>query len=99
MRDRSISGDPGTLGGYLRSGGTPGRRVLHKPAVERHKRHRPGSEKVGEESTEFIIAIKNGVPARTAEEAADLFFHILVALRAADVDLKDVIQELEPRRK
>ncbi len=56
-------------------------------------------EKVGEESTEFIIAIKNGVPARTAEEAADLFFHILVALRAADVDLKDVIQELERRRK
>jgi len=56
-------------------------------------------EKVGEESTEFIIAVKNGVPQRTTEEAADLFFHILVALRAANVDLKDVIGELERRRK
>ena len=56
-------------------------------------------EKVGEESTEFIIAVKNGVPERTTEEAADLFFHILVALRAADVDLQDVIDELERRRK
>ncbi|HNX17835.1 MAG TPA: phosphoribosyl-ATP diphosphatase [Methanoregula sp.] len=56
-------------------------------------------EKVGEESTEFIIAVKNGVPERTKEEAADLFFHILVALRAANVDLKEVLGELEHRRK
>jgi len=56
-------------------------------------------EKVGEESTEFILAVKNGVPERTTEEAADLLFHILVALKAADVDLKDVIRELERRRK
>ncbi|MDD1702804.1 MAG: phosphoribosyl-ATP diphosphatase [Methanoregula sp.] len=56
-------------------------------------------EKVGEESTEFILAVKNGVPRRTAEEAADLFFHLFVALRAADVDLKEVIAELERRRK
>jgi len=56
-------------------------------------------EKVGEESTEFIIAVKNRVPERTTEEAADLLFHILVALRAADVDLEEVIRELEHRRK
>ena len=56
-------------------------------------------EKVGEESTEFILAVKNGVPERTTEEAADLLFHILVALRAADVDLACVITELENRRK
>ena len=31
-------------------------------------------EKVGEEATEFIIAVKNGTPARTVEEAADLQF-------------------------
>ncbi len=55
-------------------------------------------EKVGEESTEFILAVKNGVPERTVEETADLFFHILVALRAADVDLSLVIAELERRR-
>ena len=56
-------------------------------------------EKVGEESTEFILAVKNGVPERTAEEAADLLFHILVALRAADCDLASVMHELEKRRK
>jgi phosphoribosyl-ATP pyrophosphohydrolase len=55
-------------------------------------------EKVGEESTEFILAVKNGIPERTVEETSDLLFHILVALRAADVDLADVIAELERRR-
>jgi phosphoribosyl-ATP pyrophosphohydrolase len=56
-------------------------------------------EKVGEESTEFILAVKNGVSGRTASEAADLIFHMLVALRAAGVDLSDVMGELEHRRK
>jgi len=55
-------------------------------------------EKVGEESTEFILAIKNGVPGRTIEETSDLLYHILVALRAADIDLAEVIAELERRR-
>jgi phosphoribosyl-ATP pyrophosphohydrolase len=56
-------------------------------------------EKVGEESTEFILAAKNGVKERTTEEAADLLFHLLVALRAADIDLSEVMQELKRRRK
>lgn len=56
-------------------------------------------EKVGEESTEFILAVKNGVPERTKEEAADLVYHMLVALRASGVDLADVLEELEKRRK
>ncbi|HUT39024.1 MAG TPA: phosphoribosyl-ATP diphosphatase [Methanoregula sp.] len=56
-------------------------------------------EKVGEESTEFIIAAKNGINERTVEEASDLIFHLLVALRASDIDLSDVMQELERRRK
>jgi len=56
-------------------------------------------EKVGEESTEFIIAAKNGVNERIIEEASDLLFHLLVALRAADIDLSDVMQELKKRRK
>jgi len=56
-------------------------------------------EKVGEESTEFILAIKNGVNKRTVEETADLLFHLLVALRAAEIDLNDVMKELEHRRK
>lgn len=56
-------------------------------------------EKVGEESTEFILAIKNGVNERTVEETADLLFHLLVALRAAGIDLNDVMNELKNRRK
>jgi len=56
-------------------------------------------EKVGEESTEFILAIKNGINERTVEETADLLFHILVALRAAGIDLNDVMKELKHRRK
>ena len=56
-------------------------------------------EKVGEESTEFILAVKNNVHQRTVGEAADLLFHLLVALRAAEIDLNDVLKELEQRRK
>lgn len=56
-------------------------------------------EKVGEESIEFILAAKNGLNNRTVEEASDLIFHILVALRASEIDLSDVMHELERRRK
>lgn len=66
-------------------------------------RHRKGVdkalEKVGEESVEYIIASKNGVYEQTVSEAADLIFHILVSLRATDVELSDVLEELRRRRK
>ncbi len=55
-------------------------------------------EKVGEETTEFILAAKNGISERTVEEAADLMFHILLALRASGEDLGDVLEELSRRR-
>jgi phosphoribosyl-ATP pyrophosphohydrolase len=54
-------------------------------------------EKVGEEAVEFVIAVKNNLPERTIEEAADLQFHLLVALRAAGISLDDVMNELEKR--
>ncbi|HWQ67568.1 MAG TPA: phosphoribosyl-ATP diphosphatase [Methanospirillum sp.] len=56
-------------------------------------------EKVGEESSEFIISVKNREKAAIIGEAADLFFHMLLALKAADVDLSAVYAELESRRK
>jgi phosphoribosyl-ATP pyrophosphohydrolase len=56
-------------------------------------------EKVGEESTEFILAMKNDSYERKISEAADLFFHILIALRAGNLNLQDVFCELESRRK
>lgn len=56
-------------------------------------------EKVGEEATEFVLAVKNGDPERIAEEGADLLFHLLVALRASGVDLAEVLAVLEARRR
>lgn len=56
-------------------------------------------EKVGEEATEFILACKNGVEERVVEEAADVIFHMMVALKAANVDFALVEKELEDRRK
>ncbi|MBP2147116.1 phosphoribosyl-ATP pyrophosphohydrolase [Methanofollis sp. W23] len=56
-------------------------------------------EKVGEEATEFILAVKNGEDNRTIEEGADLLFHFLVALKAAEIDIEDVLGELAARRK
>ncbi|MDI6718911.1 MAG: phosphoribosyl-ATP diphosphatase [Methanomicrobiales archaeon] len=56
-------------------------------------------EKVGEEAVEFILAVKGGVAERTVSEAADLVFHVLVALRAADIELDAVLGELERRRR
>ncbi|WP_214020697.1 phosphoribosyl-ATP diphosphatase [Methanoculleus sp.] len=56
-------------------------------------------EKVGEEAVEFILAAKNQVPERTVSEAADLLFHLLVALQASGTDVADVLDELAARRK
>lgn len=56
-------------------------------------------EKVGEEAVEFVLAAKNQVPERTVSEAADLLFHLLVALRASGTDVSDVLDELAARRK
>jgi len=56
-------------------------------------------EKFGEESTEFILAVKNGVNQRTVEEGADVLFHFMIALRAAGVGFDEILTELAARRK
>ena len=56
-------------------------------------------EKVGEEAVEFIIAVKNGDPKATVSEAADLQFHLLLALAAAGIDPGEVFAELRKRRR
>ncbi|NLM30975.1 MAG: phosphoribosyl-ATP diphosphatase [Methanomicrobiales archaeon] len=56
-------------------------------------------EKVGEEAVEFILAAKNQVPERTVSEAADLLFHLLLALQASGTDVADVLDELARRRR
>ena len=52
-----------------------------------------------EEAGETVIAAKNGVPAETIHEVADLWFHSLVLLSASGLTPADVWQELRSRRK
>jgi phosphoribosyl-AMP cyclohydrolase / phosphoribosyl-ATP pyrophosphohydrolase len=56
-------------------------------------------KKVGEESSETIIAAKNDDPKLLIAEVADLIYHLLVLLVARDVSLDEVRDELAQRRK
>ncbi len=53
--------------------------------------------KVGEESGEAIIAAKNQDKDELTNEAADLLFHLMVALHASGLSLQDVDRLLEQR--
>jgi len=55
-------------------------------------------EKVGEEAVEFILAVKNGSREAVVSEAADLEFHLLVALTASGNSFDEVLAELKRRR-
>lgn len=56
-------------------------------------------KKIGEEATEVILAAKGEPDERLAEEAADLVFHLLVALHQRGLGVGDVLAVLERRRK
>jgi phosphoribosyl-AMP cyclohydrolase / phosphoribosyl-ATP pyrophosphohydrolase len=47
-------------------------------------------KKIGEESAELVAACADGDAARSAEEAADLIYHVGVALEAVGSSLEDV---------
>jgi phosphoribosyl-ATP pyrophosphohydrolase/phosphoribosyl-AMP cyclohydrolase len=55
-------------------------------------------KKLGEEAAELVTACADGDRARACEEAADLIYHTLVALRAAGASLRDVQRVLDQRR-
>src|SRR5437867_9847736 len=55
-------------------------------------------KKLGEEATELTVACADEDGARAAAEAADLFYHALVALHALGVGLDDVAAVLSRRR-
>ena len=55
-------------------------------------------EKLGEETTEFLLAVKDDDQSAVAAEAADVVYHLLVALAAADVTLEDLRGALKDRR-
>lgn len=54
-------------------------------------------KKLGEEATELALACVLGEKDRVAEEAADLFYHALVACAAAGVEAADVLAALDRR--
>jgi len=54
-------------------------------------------KKLGEETTETVIAAKNGDAEGLVAESADLLFHLLVLLRERDVPLRRVWDEVERR--
>jgi phosphoribosyl-ATP pyrophosphohydrolase/phosphoribosyl-AMP cyclohydrolase len=54
-------------------------------------------KKLGEESAELVTACADGNSGRAVEEAADLIYHTLVALRALGVGLDDVRAALAAR--
>ena len=56
-------------------------------------------KKIGEESAEFIMACKDNDKNSISNEAADLIYHLLVALMHKGVEWRDVLAVLESRRK
>jgi phosphoribosyl-ATP pyrophosphohydrolase/phosphoribosyl-AMP cyclohydrolase len=55
-------------------------------------------KKLGEEAVELVTACADGDAERASEEAADLVYHTLVALRAVGVSLRDVERILAGRQ-
>jgi phosphoribosyl-ATP pyrophosphohydrolase/phosphoribosyl-AMP cyclohydrolase len=55
-------------------------------------------KKIGEESAEFVMACKDGHHEAIAGEAADLVFHLQVALAHHGVSWRDVQRVLAGRR-
>jgi len=56
------------------------------------------AKKFGEEAVETVIAAIAGDKGRLAEESADLLYHWLVTLEAANVPLADVLAVLRARQ-
>ena len=55
------------------------------------------AKKFGEEAVELVIAAIEGERGQVVAESADVLYHLLVLLQAADVRLADVLAELERR--
>jgi len=55
-------------------------------------------EKLGEETTELLLAAKDGDRDGVAHESADIVYHLLVLLAMNDMELADLRRELRDRR-
>jgi phosphoribosyl-ATP pyrophosphohydrolase/phosphoribosyl-AMP cyclohydrolase len=56
-------------------------------------------KKLGEESAELVLACADGDRARAVSEAADVLYHLLVAVRAVGGSWEAVLEELRSRRR
>jgi len=56
-------------------------------------------EKIGEESTETILAAKDGVKEEIIYESADLIYHLFVLLAYCGISYDELMEEFERRRK
>lgn len=56
-------------------------------------------KKVGEESTEVVIAAKGGKKEEVIYETSDLIYHLLVLLREQGIELNEIWRELISRHK
>ena len=56
------------------------------------------AEKLGEEAIETVIALVSGDREESIYESADLLYHLLVALKSADISFSEVLKELERRQ-
>ncbi|NLV85681.1 MAG: bifunctional phosphoribosyl-AMP cyclohydrolase/phosphoribosyl-ATP diphosphatase HisIE [Clostridiales bacterium] len=54
-------------------------------------------KKVGEESTEVIIAAKDGDKAQTIYEVSDLAYHVMVMMAELDISNEEILKELSSR--
>jgi len=54
-------------------------------------------EKLGEETTELVLAAKDDDREEIAHEGADIVYHLLVLLSMKDMELSDLEAELEAR--
>lgn len=55
------------------------------------------ARKMGEEAIELVVAATQNDKQAITLEAADLFYHLLVVLKASQVDLSAVMEELQRR--
>lgn len=76
-----------------RSAGAPAGSYTAKLLADRNLR----LKKIGEEASEFVMACADGEAGRANEEAADLLYHVLVALRAAGGSFAAVRETLRAR--
>ena len=78
------------------------RHMIEEPGSYTNKLFKGGDnmilKKIGEESAEFVMACKDEEPKDIANEAADLIFHLQVAITSHGVDWRDVLEILVNRR-